>query len=462
MPFVPGRSHDLFLSYATGDDPAWLECFETGLRTGLRDRLGQDISVWQDVKRIRLGDNWQAEIEMAVDETAAFLAIVSPGYFKSIWCQRERRRFLEHLDPNDDASARAQRFLKIVKLPSEDRAERSLLPQIQHLSFFREAEQALETVGFMPGSEEFRLRMREAVHAIATLLRSMRRSREAVFVATPPDDGLTEWQELRRELEAQGFNVKPDGPQDPSFADAALIEAMSGAVVAVFIVTATHDPFLTRQLDLARQFAQRLVFWVHPNASKATPEAKAVITSIRHGDNVPAGSTLLDGGSSRDMIREVLEILKPRRTPPPLAPKEQPRVYLLYDPTTEGDNAAAVRVRDAVRKERLELIVPPTGASSAADMTERHRQLLRDCDGVLVCRSAAPRPDQWLYQTVPEVLFAERTLNRPPMTSKGFLLGEPDTFPDLPNVIPLNESGGPPNLDKFLQPFRDAGSVSAV
>ena len=461
MPFVPGRSHDLFLSYATGDDPAWLECFETGLRTGLRDRLGQEISIWKDVKSIRLGDNWQAEIESAVDETAAFLAIVSPGYFKSIWCQRERRRFLEH-PGSEDPSARARRFLKIVKLPSEDRAEKSLLPHIQHLSFFRETEELLESAGFMPGSEEFRLRMREAVHAIATLLRTMRRSREAVFVATPPDDGLTEWQALRRELEAQGFNVRPDGPQDPSFADAAIIDAMNGAVVAVFIVTATHDPFLTRQLELARQRGLRLVFWAHPNCSQATPEAKAVITAIRQGDNLPLDSTLLDRMTSRDMIREVLEILKPRRTPPPLAPKEQPRVYLLYDPTTERDNEVASRVRNAVRTEPLELIVPPTGVSTAADMTERHRQLLRDCDGVLVCRSAAPRPDQWLYQTVPEVLFAEQTLKRPPMTSKGFLLGEPDTFPGLPNVIPLNESGGPPNLEKFLQPFRDAGSVSAV
>jgi hypothetical protein len=161
------------------------------------------------------------------------------------------------------------------------------------------------------------------------------------------------------------------------------------------------------------------------------------------------------------MIREVLELLKPRRTPPPLAPKDRPRVYLLYDPATARDNEAALRVRDAVRSERLELLVPQS-AGSAGDVTERHRQLLRDCDGVLVCRSAAPRPDQWLYQTVPEVLFAEQTLKRPPMTSKGFLLGEPETFPGLPNVIPLNESGGPPNLDTFLQPFRQTGSANAV
>jgi hypothetical protein len=425
----------------------------------LRDHLGQDVVIWQDTKRVRLGDDWHEAIESAVDETAAFLAIVSPGYLKSIWCQRERRRFLEHLG-GEDPSARARRFLKIVRLPSPDRAERSLLPHIQHLLFFRETDELIDTVGFVPGTEEFGLRMRDAQKAIATLLRSMRRSREPVFVATPADDGLREWQELRRELEAQGFNVRPDGPQDPSFDDKAITDAMSEAVLAVFIVTGKHDAFLTRQLDLARQQGKRLVFWLHPNAATATASAEALIAAIRRGEDLPADSTLLDRMTSRDMIREVLEILKPRRTPAPLAPNDRPRVYLLYDPTTERDNEAALRVRDAVQAERLELFMPQAGAASAAERLERHRQLLRECDGVLVCRNAAPPPDQWLYQTVPDVLFAEQTLNRPPMQSKAFLLGQPDAFHGLPNVIPLTDAP-PLNLEPFLQPLRRTGSANA-
>jgi hypothetical protein len=460
MAFVPGRSHDLFLSYARADDPAWIDGFAAALRSGLRERLGQDVSLWQDVDRVRLGENWHVSLERAIDDTAAFLAIVSPIYLRSTWCQRERRRFLEHTG-TDDAAARAQRFLKIIKSPSDDGAERALLPHIQDLSFFRSSDTG-DSVGFVPGSEEFRLKLREAVHAIASLLRSMRRRHQAVFIATPAEDGLVEWEELRRELQAQGFDVRPEGPLDPSFADPPIVDALSPAVIAVFLLTGSHDPFLTRQLDLARQHAKRLVFWVHPNATTASPQAAMVIESIRQGERLPADSALLDRMSSRDMIREVLEILKPRRTPQPLARGDKARVYLLYDPTTERDGQAAMRVRDAVRAEHLELFVPQAGALSAADRLERHRQLLRECDGVLVCRHAAPPPDQWLFQMVPDVLFAEKTLDRPPMQSKAFLLGEPDAFRGLPNVIPLTETVAAPHLEPFLQPLRRSGAASAV
>jgi hypothetical protein len=119
-----------------------------------------------------------------------------------------------------------------------------------------------------------------------------------------------------------------------------------------------------------------------------------------------------------------------------------------------------MRVRDAVQSEPLEVFVPQGGA--AVDRLERHRQLLRECDGVLLCRSAAPAPDQWLFQTVPDVLFAEQQLNRPPMRSKAFLLGEPDAFRGLPNVIPLVDPMAAQNLESFLQPLRQARSASAV
>ncbi|MGH9370308.1 MAG: toll/interleukin-1 receptor domain-containing protein, partial [Vicinamibacterales bacterium] len=83
------------MSYAHGDDPTWIEAFDAALRQGLQDRLGQAPSTWQDSGHLRLGQNWQAEIEEAIAQTAAFLAIVSPGYLKSVWCQKERRQFLE-------------------------------------------------------------------------------------------------------------------------------------------------------------------------------------------------------------------------------------------------------------------------------------------------------------------------------------------------------------------------------
>jgi hypothetical protein len=460
MSHVPGFPHDLFLSYAHLEDPTWIEGFEAALRQGLRDRLGQDATMWQDTGRLRLGNNWRAEIEEAIDATAAFLAIVSPAYLKSAWCQRERRRFLERTaEAMTPGPAREERFLKVVKAPSDDGAHESLLPTIQHITFFRAGNERTGHLALTPGTEEFKLRMQEAAHGVAALLRSMRRSRQAVFVATPLEEAWTESDALRAELQAQGFNVRPEGPLDASFADEFVKGELDTAVLAVFIISGRHDPFVDRQLQLAADLGKRIVAWLHPSAASPDALQAKVIDGLRSGDLLPAGATLLEGMSSRDMIREVLDTLKPARSPLASARtsrRKAPWVYLLYDPTTPRDSQLVTRVRDSVAAENFEVFVPMAGETTTADRLDQHKHLLRECDGVLLCRGHAPSPDQWLLQTAPDVLFAEHQLSRPPMVSKGFLLAEPSALQGLPNIIPLVEPLLPIHLEPFLNPLRAA------
>jgi TIR domain len=452
MPFVPGLRHDLFLSYAHTDDPSWVKAFETTLRVGLRDRLGHDVSIWQDTHELRLGQNWQAEIEAAIDQTAAFVALVSPGYMSSTWCMRERRHFLE-AEAGTNRAARAERFLKVIKTPTENRAEERLLPHIQDIRFVdRQGEQA---VGFAPGTEEFRLGMTRMVDAVARLLRAMRRRHERVFVGTPAADGLGDWEGLRNELQAQGFDVRPDGPIDSSFADDFVTEELHPAVLAAFIVTGRHEPFLAHQLALARGLSKRMLVWLHPNVASADAKQRTFIDAVRGGTVLSPEASLLEGMSSRDMIQHVLDALKPRPVADALPRNGHgpSRMYLLYDPTTEGDAQVAVRVRDAVRAQPIDVFVPDATTVQWGSRSERHQQLLRECDGVLVCRSRTKAPDQWLLQTVPDVLFAEQQLQRPAMRSKAFLVAEPDTLRGLPNVIPLIDPNRIPSLDAFLSPL---------
>src|SRR5215470_2542881 len=46
MGYVPGQKHDLFFSYAHGDDAAWIGAFQRSLCQGLEERLGSRVSVW--------------------------------------------------------------------------------------------------------------------------------------------------------------------------------------------------------------------------------------------------------------------------------------------------------------------------------------------------------------------------------------------------------------------------------
>jgi hypothetical protein len=457
MSHVPGFRHDLFLSYAHLEDQTWLSGFEAALRQALRDRLGQDPSTWQDTGQLRIGENWQTEIEEAIDRTAAFLAIVSPAYLNSSWCQRERRRFLERVAGGGlPGPALEERFLKVIKSPSEDGAHESLLPKIQYVSFFRPGTERTGHVPLNPGNEEFTLRMQETAHGIATLLRAMRRSRQAVFVATPNDEGVDDADALRAELQAQGFNVRPEGLLDASFADDFVKRELEAGVLAVFIITGRYDPFIERELRLASELGKRLLVWLHPSAAKPDAQQEKLIAGLRSGNDIPDDATLLERVSGRDMIREVLEALKPRAAATAPQARVNPWVYLLYDPTTSLDSNLATTVRDSIAAEKLEVFVPSAGATTAADRLEQHKRLLRECDGVLLCRGAVPAPDQWLFQTVPDVLFAEQQLSRPPMLSKGFLLAEPTALRGLPNVIPLTDPILPEHLKPFLDPLRSA------
>jgi hypothetical protein len=111
-------------------------------------------------------------------------------------------------------------------------------------------------------------------------------------------------------------------------------------------------------------------------------------------------------------------------------------------------------VRDFMQHEPLDLFACDAEAVTTAERTERHRRLLSECDGVLLCRSAAHAPDTWLRQTVPDVLFAEQLFGRPPLASKAFLLAQPDALRGFPNVIPLTDPLPKQGFEPFLLPLR--------
>src|SRR5215831_18360998 len=201
MAYVPGLKHDLFFSYAHGDDATWIDAFRRSLCRGLEERLGSRVSVWQDEQNLRLGLNWKAEIKEAICGAAAFLAICSPSYFNSVWCREERKVFLSyhHAEESLDAIRVGDfyRFLKIIKAPTENDLHFKFLPALQSLNFFRREGPLDAESDFSPSTPDFQSKIKEAVLATAALLRAMRRSRQAIYVAAPAEDVTDEWMALR-------------------------------------------------------------------------------------------------------------------------------------------------------------------------------------------------------------------------------------------------------------------------
>jgi hypothetical protein len=242
---------------------------------------------------------------------------------------------------------------------------------------------------------------------------------------------------------------------------------MEGALLSIHLLGSSYDAFSAQQIQLAAELEQKLVFWLSVGAETTSEESqKELIALLRngkrsHSSELPAGWALLVEKSPRKLIQEILSMLKPLRSGPTPAQRVNgnPRVYLLCDPTTQEDAAFAASLKQELQeKEGMQAYLPQTGLLAASDFAIQHQALLRDCDGVLLYRNAAP--DQWLLQTVPQVLFAEKLVKRGPLRSKAFLLNDPAPFEGYPNVkvIPRKAEFKLGDLEPFLAPLRQGGT----
>jgi TIR domain len=459
--YVPGLEHDLFVSYAHADDVAWVRALEEGLRERVRQRLGLDVSIWQDAKSLRFGQSWPDEIAHALTRTAALVAVLTPSYSTSVWCKRERDQFLEQFPAGQGlAVGSIHRLLKIIKTPWDNNEHLRFFESLQHIDFYRKSDRA--AIELWPGTDEFRLRVAEAAESIAALLRAMRRQREKVYVASPAADSFEHWEALQAELRTQGFDAQPEGPRDSAFADQLMREEMRGAVLSVHLLGAEFDAFAAHQITLAAELGIPLLFWAAKEArTQADEPQQKLLAALAQGRGpdgaeLPAGLQNLDG-NPRSMIQEVLAALKPRPREEAPAAIGRPRVYLLCDPTSARDAAFARTLRSGIieQEKAIDVDLPEDDAASATAARQRHGELLRACDGLLLYREAAPA--EWFLNQLPSLLYGERLLRRPPMRSKAVLVDDPTQLagqPETITVIPRTPNFSVHDLEPFLAPLR--------
>jgi hypothetical protein len=184
------------------------------------------------------------------------------------------------------------------------------LPKLQHVAFYRREDILAGEIEFLPGSEEYRLSIAHAVNAIAQILRTMRRQRERVFVASPAEDCQEWWESIREELLCQSYDVQPEGRRDQSFSEKYVRREMDGALLSVHLLGQKYDTFSEAQIRLAAELEQRLVFWLAAEET-ADEQQKRLLGLIRNGKRndgreLPPGWALLVEKSPRKLIQEIL------------------------------------------------------------------------------------------------------------------------------------------------------------
>ena len=93
MAFVPGFDHDVFVSYAHGDNRDWINRFLDRLRPAL-SRLLPGADIWIDKDDLRKSRNFEQDIPANLASSAVLISLVSPIYVDRPDCVREEcRRF---------------------------------------------------------------------------------------------------------------------------------------------------------------------------------------------------------------------------------------------------------------------------------------------------------------------------------------------------------------------------------
>jgi len=150
MAYVTGFEHDIFISYASvnnpepeNDKPGWVTNFRVKLENELVSRIGRDLKIWMDEKDIAVGDKFRDKILGGVETSAILLIILSETYLDSDWCTTERKAFLEQvsrLKESDIGGLSGLNRIFVVRFEDVNRDGDNFpseLKGLQEIDFFR-------------------------------------------------------------------------------------------------------------------------------------------------------------------------------------------------------------------------------------------------------------------------------------------------------------------------------------
>jgi hypothetical protein len=205
MSYVPGFSYDLFISYASEDNAdAWVERFQeqlTGELIGLLGRPFSEKTVFFDKLRLNVGQAYPTVLDGAARDSAVFVALLSPNYVTSDWCNRERHQFQQRLPRG---LSFAECLAAVLVRPTGPLPQ--ILSDAQHKGFVAEGAQK----PWASGSRKFKENIDQLAVGIRNVLRKLRKCAGGVFVGATLSSDLHLRERFADYLSGQHFRATPD------------------------------------------------------------------------------------------------------------------------------------------------------------------------------------------------------------------------------------------------------------
>ncbi len=227
--FQHGYAHDVFLSYTHTDDQMdagqrWVTEFTQRLRARLEIVSGHAVDIWRDEEKLGAADRFNQTIAQAVCESAVLLVVLSPSYFNSDYCRKEREEFYGHARKAGRESVGSKaRVVKAAKLrvPLERYPED--LRELLEYKFFAEIPpgSGIYKELFLADNEQTRAlyptRVDDIAQEIAGLLAGLEpkpvsassEARGTIYVAESTTDIESKRDDLCRHLTQLGYEIEP-------------------------------------------------------------------------------------------------------------------------------------------------------------------------------------------------------------------------------------------------------------
>ncbi len=325
MAYVPGYQHDVFISYAHGDDREWINRLVSRLESAVKQRLGITPSIWIDDEKLRASRDFSKEIPDSVSASAVFLLLTSPTYIRSRYCIDQECSVFDKTIAGrrarfGEAFANDLFSMRCPILPVDKNEHWSLFPGLTDIAFCDDAET------FPTGSPTFETAFRRLVGELVGLLKRLRNQSTAVFLY-PPNPGpdlQPAHKALSAELSAHSYRILPDRTVN-------LPEQLQEASLSVFLLGSDYDERARELADLSTQRKDMpWIVWCSPAADQTS--AADQIGFCAYLEQLDAGSkTFLNAATVPAKLKEeVLCLLRPDAQVLPET-KGKPRVYLVYN-----------------------------------------------------------------------------------------------------------------------------------
>lgn len=480
MTYASAFERDIFISYCHTDNEnpvgdGWIEVFHKILQIRLRQILGsrtpqEEPSIWRDT-RLQGNDEFADVLSDELRQAALVVSVMSPSYVRSDWCLREVAAFCEAARARGGLTVgNKTRIFKVLKTPVErDRHPLVLQSQIGYPFFTLDKDTRIPKEFTLTRGDRNEAEAREVINDLAYHIKETLDAVNQALRPTPlvgaqpattagaPEAAAchsvylaetsflldAERNQVRRELEAHGLRVLPDGDL-PVRHPGQFREAVSAALVAcelaihmvapersLVLPGETHDTvFLQNQIAAERcaQFRLTRLIWI-PDGTAPRENDTLQRDFIRrlHTDPEAQKNAEVLTNSLQGLIARIHDALRKLYAPAPAAPPaagtRRAAIYLIAHP---DDTAMADPLRDHLFDSGFDVLDPLTDPNaSETELFESHRMNLVDCDAVIICYGQAG--EHWTRTKLSDAQKAIGWRNGRPMAARAIYLGTPGT-----------------------------------